>query len=369
MCRVITRFNLLYLNRLTIQIIHTIVQSLPVDHLSGSTIADMLSFHGLLLLLITGITPTALGASTPTDDVFNWETIKPSRRLEYHDCYKGDIFKCARLEVPLDWRNQSDPRTVAIAMRVLPAVVSANDSSFAGSVLTNPGGPGDSGVDIAGDAARVLQRVIDKPGHRHYEMVFFDPRGIGHTTPSSNCFLDPLSRVAWSLEYRGAGGFNGVGHGGLDSGSMAYTLAMNQGFARHCLAAESKRGDAMAYVNTPSVARDMVEMIDRIDEQRRREAGAKLDESLGGGVVNLTSDEGRLPRLQYIGFSYGTILGNYFASLFPGRVGRMVLDGVCDADDYANGAVSRPFLLVYIFLHVWSLSGGISCLLKARRFK
>jgi pimeloyl-ACP methyl ester carboxylesterase len=50
---------------------------------------------------------------------------------------------------------------------------------------------------------------------------------------------------------------------------------------------------------------------------------------------NQTADQ--IPRLQYLGFSYGTALGNTFAFMFPGRVGRVVLDGVADAQDYIDG--------------------------------
>ncbi|QPG95434.1 hypothetical protein C2857_000654 [Epichloe festucae Fl1] len=69
----------------------------------------------------------------------------------------------------------------------------------------------------------------------------------------------------------------------------------------------------------------MVEMIDQIHLFRKKE--------YPNGYVG----EKTTPRLQYLGFSYGTLLGTTFMSMFPGRVGRMVLDGVVDADDYATG--------------------------------
>lgn len=90
------------------------------------------------------------------------------------------------------------------------------------------------------------------------------------------------------------------------------------------------------FVNTPSVARDMVEMVDKIDELRKREAAKK-----GQKPPKKREDKNAtVPRIQYIGWSHGSILGNYFASMFPGRVGRMVLDGVMDPKDYATGSVS-----------------------------
>lgn len=262
------------------------------------------------------------------DEYFiNWAEIKPSHDVVYHDCLKE--FKCARLLVPLDWHNESNPRTAAIAIMTLPAKVPANDSRFAGSVFINPGGPGESGVQFARDDAKSFQKMIDVPGHRYYEIVGFDPRGIGSTTPASNCFPDARQRYMWNVELRGAGGYSGIGHGFPSEGPMAYALAMDKAFNQQCLANEVKFGQAMSFSSTANVARDMVEMIDKINLLREKE--------YPNGYVG----EKTTPRLQYLGFSYGTLLGTTFMSMFPGRVGRMVLDGVVDADDYATGPVSQ----------------------------
>ncbi|UKZ82922.1 hypothetical protein TrVFT333_010722 [Trichoderma virens FT-333] len=259
----------------------------------------------------------------------DWDTITPSGDLVYHDCYDG--LQCARLEVPLDWTNSTDTRTAVIAIAKLPAVVSDNDPSFGGSIFVNPGGPGASGVSFVLSDGHDLQQYVDKPGRRHYEIVSWDPRGIGRTTPSSDCFRsDAVSRSAWQLEARG--------NGGLDKGlnPIKYGLAMAKALSQRCKDSEHQWGDAMAFVNTPSVARDMVQMVDKIDELRKREGVSKAHDEPRLELKKRT-EEDDVPRLQYIGFSYGTALGNYFASLYPGRVGRMVLDGVVNADDYANG--------------------------------
>lgn len=310
----------------------------------------MVHLSAVLFVAICGaITSPTFAAAAESDKEFNWDSIKPTKDLVYHNCYGGD-FKCARLAVPLNWQNKSDSRTAAIAIRTLPATVSVNDPSFAGSVLTNPGGPGESGVNFAGVFAFPLQTLIDKPGRRHYEIVSFDPRGAGRTTPQSNCFSDAQHRDIWGIEYRGAGGFTGVGHGSLSRGSMAFMLAMNEAFASHCIETEAKFGQAMAYVNTPSVARDMVEIVDRIHDLYHRGNGTGSNgitpsENIPAGNEDSINGNGKLPRIQYMGFSYGTFLGNTFASLFPGRVGRMVLDGILDANDYATGGVSCSALL------------------------
>ncbi|RFU71951.1 hypothetical protein TARUN_10311 [Trichoderma arundinaceum] len=291
---------------------------------------------------------------------YDWASIVPSRDLEYHDCYDG--FKCARLTVPLDWRNASDGRTVAIAMVKLPAVVPDDDPTFGGSIFLNPGGPGASGVDYAVKRASTTQKLlVDKPGVRHYEIVSFDPRGIGRTTPVTDCFRsNGFARTAWTLENHAKGPLSS----GL--GAISYGLGITRSFSIRCQQEEKKYGEAegaMHFVNTPSVARDMVEMVDKIDELRKREAAKKQKQKpqrQGGDLEEESEDDADgedddemqtelkkrgkedkndpIPRLQYIGYSYGTILGNYFASMYPGRVGRLVLDGVMDAMDYATGA-------------------------------
>ncbi|KAJ6784692.1 hypothetical protein PWT90_00435 [Aphanocladium album] len=279
---------------------------------------------------------TTISTSGSNSD-FDWSGIKPSPQLTYYNCY--DKFKCARLVVPLDWQNASDPRRATIPILTLPAAVPINDTSFAGGVLANPGGPGGSGIEVGIEVSALLQSIIDKPDCRHYEITWFDPRGIGRSTPTSDCFHNDLTRSEWAIEGLGAGGMNGLGPGGLNKGNLAYRLALNKGFAQQCVNSEKKRGAAMAYVGTASVARDMVEIIDRIEEQRRDGHGSTTVKPLGTNYDLDTRYDLRvaIPRLRYIGFSYGTVIGNYFASMFPGRVERMVLDGVLDAEDYTTG--------------------------------
>ncbi|KAF5129745.1 putative hydrolase [Metarhizium anisopliae] len=275
--------------------------------------------------LILGLSALATaGAAAPE---FDWDSISPSTDLRYHDCYAA--FKCARLKLPLDWKNSTDPRTVAIAVIKLPAKIPDHDPAFGGPIFTNPGGPGGSGVSFVVDNGHFLRDYVDSPGKKHYDIVSFDPRGTGNSRPLANCFPGAaLARDAWKLETRG--------NGGLDKSlaAISYGLALYDGYGRRCEKADAEGlngGEIFKYLGTPSVARDMVAMVDSIDELRKTEAARD------GPVELLKRNEGDVPRLQYMGFSYGTILGNYFASLFPGRIGRIVLDGVSNADDYATG--------------------------------
>lgn len=282
----------------------------------------------MLLTLLGGILAASTTVAATDTTSFNWKSVTPTADLQYHNCY-GE-YKCARLKLPLNWLDKTDKRTVAIAMIKLPATVSDNDASFGGSVFTNPGGPGNPGIQFMLARANQLRTMIDN--NRHYEIVSFDPRGIGLSTPQSQCFQSALARDSMTLQLRGAGS--------LDQGTNAlrYNHAIRESYADICQESDEEYGEIMGYTGTASVARDMVAMVDKIDELRKKTS--KREEV----TERDTKTKPDLPRLQYIGFSYGTILGNYFASMFPGRVGRVVLDGVSNAYDYSNGPVSVTHL-------------------------
>jgi pimeloyl-ACP methyl ester carboxylesterase len=140
------------------------------------------------------------------------------------------------------------------------------------------------------------------------------------------------------MESRGAGLFDESERG------IRYGLALNDGFGERCWIADKSGvngGQIMAYAGTASVARDMVEVADKIAQLRSRQRGS-------GDKPNDTTNGSKtledVARVQYVGFSYGTILGHYFASMFPERVGRLVLDGVMDPNDYATGPVCCTIL-------------------------
>jgi len=274
---------------------------------------------------------------------FNWTSITPSRDLRYHDCYNG--FRCARLQVPLDWTkaagidtDESSTSWVVIGIATLPAIVPDTDPSFGGSVLINPGGPGGPGTDIALTFGKYFQGIID--GEKHYEILGFDPRGVGRTTPSASCYVDDLSRLA---DISQQGGLPPVVAGELGL-NLHYQAAV--GLGELCgqqktnTSAGQDDSSIFSHMSTASVARDMLEIVERADALRNTNA------STAGR--NVTAGKKHKPLLHYWGTSYGTVLGNTFASMFPDRVGRMVLDSVADADDYTSGLWRKNLMDVEI---------------------
>lgn len=81
-------------------------------------------------------------------------------------------------------------------------------------------------------------------------------------------------------------------------------------------------------MTTAYVARDMVQLVDAHGEWRKNE----VQRTVNGEIVR--DEPNGLEKLQYWGFSYGTYLGMTFAAMFPDRVGRLIVDGVVDVEDY-----------------------------------
>ncbi|KAI1092137.1 TAP-like protein-domain-containing protein, partial [Rostrohypoxylon terebratum] len=287
------------------------------------------TLSGLAAGLLSQYAVAETQASSPT---FDWTTIKPSTSLEYTSCYSG--FKCAKLSVPLDWLNNSTSvngtSRVSLAIIALPATVNESDPSFGGTIITNPGGPGGSGVQFLLEAGEILQKSAD--GNKHYEILSFDPRGVAYSEPKADCFNNQFSRDYNLIELRSMGP--------LDSGLSVVSRqkSLFGSFGSLC----ASGSEIHAYMSTASVARDMVEIVDKIDELRKSNGTASTKLHARGGARRVQQREKKdVARIQYWGFSYGTLLGNSFASQFPGRVGRVLLEGVVDAPDYFAGLWSK----------------------------
>jgi len=229
---------------------------------------------------------------------------------------------------------------------MVPARVSITDSKYGGPILLNPGGPGGSGVSFVAGAGKAIQTLVDSPEDptnctdgnnvaRYYDIIGFDPRGIGWTFPNAHCFDSPSERITWNLRV--------LTEGNLDSSDAALgrLWSMRQAFGSGCYWGMESGSDIKEFITTASVARDMVELIEALGRYRQREAKALLsvdaaasskgvDLSAYSKLIHVPGEE----KLQYWGFSYGTHLGSTFASMFPNRVGRMILDGVVNAENY-----------------------------------
>lgn len=191
-------------------------------------------------------------------------------------------FKCARLEVPLDY-EKPEGRTARIAL--LRVTAKGEPSKRLGSLLLNPGGPGASGMSYA---ATVADASTDSPITKQFDLIGFDPRGVGASTPALDCFTDAEREADAKLST-------------LNSGIEDYTEEETRQLYKKC-AQRSGGEDVLAHVGTRDVARDMDVLRAVLGDQK----------------------------LTFAGSSYGTRLGAVYAEMFPQNVRAMVLDGAVD---------------------------------------
>ncbi|WP_446019454.1 alpha/beta hydrolase [Agromyces arachidis] len=216
--------------------------------------------------------------STPTGEKVD-AALEPfyGQVLRWEQC--GD-FECATAVAPLDW-DAPGGAEIELALIRQPA-----QGDRIGSMLVNPGGPGVSGYDAV---AVSLDVVATESVQDRYDIVGFDPRGVGRSTAVDCLPPADLDRFL----YAPARGIRG---------STTWLTSQNELTHRFGQACLRDTGDLLAHVDTASVARDL----------------DMLRAALG-------EDE-----LAYLGYSYGAYLGTVFAGLFPDRVGRLVLDGPID---------------------------------------
>ncbi|KAL4751067.1 hypothetical protein BDW72DRAFT_100496 [Aspergillus terricola var. indicus] len=293
-------------------------------------------------------------SSSGSENQFSWTQLIPSESLEYHDCFSG--FQCARLDVPMDYhRSDGQGTRMAIAIARLPAKVPVTDPRYGGAILINPGGPGGSGVAQALISGRNLQTIADATviltdmyqSNLYFDIIGFDPRGVNNTTPGFSCFPNLFSQKNWELQAEADGILGSSADSFMRNWQRA--IALNPACSQ-AISTPTIDGDALGeHTNTPPVARDMLEIVERHGEWREKqgfEAQRKFDKMHGYDsqqrILERTKWNRGREKLLYWGRSYGTVLGATFAALFPDRVERMVLDGVVDADKYYTGIGPEP---------------------------
>jgi pimeloyl-ACP methyl ester carboxylesterase len=223
----------------------------------------------------SGARPSAAVTAVPTTLAGYY-----GQRLHWTPCDDG--FECARLLVPFDYSRPAWKR-FSLPVIELPA---ADPHERIGSLVVNPGGPGGSGVQYT-QAAR---SVIALPVLDRFDIVGFDPRGVGGSQPAVHCMTGPQLDKYYETDDTPA-----------NAAQLGDVVSESELFAHECA---KNAGALLPYVGTQNAARDL-------DVLR-----AALGES----------------KLTYLGKSYGTYLGAWYAQLFPHRVRALVLDGALNPD-------------------------------------
>ncbi|KAI5369652.1 Putative peptidase S33 tripeptidyl aminopeptidase-like, alpha/Beta hydrolase [Septoria linicola] len=275
--------------------------------------------------------------SASFQDVFDWASISASTSLQYTPCYKTSVeeFQCARLTLPMDYWNHTTDATISLAVIRRPATVPVTDPRYGGAVLLNPGGPGGSGIGLVVGSGRSISEIIDggEAEGKSFDLLSFDPRGVGETLPVARCMTDQHWARVWELRTMTEGIL------GSSDASLGRLWSMARARSKSCSlpptnsAGEERAADIKQYVSTAYVARDMLELVEKHGEWREAEAG-RLSGSMG--VLEKLKYRPGEEKIMYWGFSYGSYLGMTFAALFPRRISRLIVDGVVDAVDYTK---------------------------------
>ena len=207
-----------------------------------------------------------------------------AQKLHWTACDNG--FECARLLVPFEYSRPGWKR-FSLPVIKLPA---ADPRQRIGSLVVNPGGPGGSGVQYAKSARSVIApAILDR-----FDIVGFDPRGVGGSEPAVHCLTGPQLDKYYATDDTPD-----------NAAQLARVVSESELFARACAA---QAGPLLPYVGTQNAARDL-------DVLRAALGDAKLT---------------------YLGKSYGTYLGAWYAQLFPRHVRALVLDGALNPDATAT---------------------------------
>ncbi|MFJ6573178.1 alpha/beta hydrolase [Streptomyces sp. NPDC091292] len=256
--------------------------------------------------MITALPQTASADAAPSTPSLSTPSAPPAPRTArpaWKKCGTKHYptLQCASVKVPLD-HARPQGRQITLALSRVPHTAKTSQ----GPLLVNPGGPGGSGLTMAGFVAGALPKSVAS----QYDVIGFDPRGVGKSTPAIDCrpgHFDPVRPPSVPTS-------QAVEQANLDRA---------EAFARDC---GKKYADVLPYIDTLSAVRDM----------------DAIRAALGARTIN------------YFGYSYGTYLGAVYGRLYPDRVRRMVLDSIVDPtgvwyddniqQDYAFNARHDAFL-------------------------
>jgi pimeloyl-ACP methyl ester carboxylesterase len=284
-------------------IFHSYPQPIPSSHFFASFIV-LAIFLNMKYAAITGLLASAASALPTTDSPLNlrpradapsgnissFVDVPTSAELKWVPCY--DRFKCANLEVPLDYEDPSAGTTVVAWIR------QDQTNSSVPDLLFNPGGPGESGVDyiLSGGGDEISELTGGK-----YNVVSFDPRGVNASGIDLTCFPGhPEVRDAFDA-------------GSYSTSEEIYAQAVVVG--KYCTAVN--QNTTVRYGGTAAVVQDMM----HFTELQATLNGGKAEEAL----------------IYYYGVSYGTVIGHTLAGMYPDRVGRIIVDANVDSAEHYNG--------------------------------
>jgi len=211
------------------------------------------------------------------------------QKVSWQTCEDDRDYQCATVQAPLDYDDPAGKR-IDLALKKLPA----SSGKPIGSLLVNPGGPGGSGLEYVSE-----KEAFTKNLRRSYDIIGFDPRGVGESTPLTCLSPEEITEATEAVK-KGEDPLGPEESAGSEEDSAQGSTKSAVELAAAC--EQNSAQGLLDHMDTASVARDM--------DMLRALAGDS--------------------KLHYLGASYGTYLGARYAEIFPDNVGRMVLDSAQD---------------------------------------
>jgi pimeloyl-ACP methyl ester carboxylesterase len=222
-----------------------------------------------------------------TEDGEDWRQY-PGEKVRWKLCgnITGHELECGSIDVPMDQFSDVRYRHKTFSIPLLR--MRGNNATQ--NLLLNPGGPGAGGAGLIIAEGASLNTIVGE----NFHLLTFDPRGVNQSRPLASCYPDNESRRR-------------LGHGRLtdpirDSPNL---YAWTTNLVQSC---KENMGEYLKYINTPQTAADMNSILDAVGQEK----------------------------LLYWGMSYGTILGQVYATMYPERSGRVIIDGVADQFQWFN---------------------------------
>ncbi|MFI6015335.1 alpha/beta fold hydrolase [Streptomyces sp. NPDC051243] len=233
----------------------------------------------IALFLAAGTVATLVPALAPATASAAGNPLNPylQQRPAWHRCDSSTpaTFQCATIKVPLDYSRPGGKKLDLAISRLRTSVTSERR----GVLLLNPGGPGGTGVDLP----QLMASELPKSVKNKYDLIGFDPRGIGQSSPVGCGLTD--GEQNWERAYKAE--------------TFARDVKWARTVAEKC---DARQGAKLRHITTRNTARDM-------------------------DVIRAVLGE---KRISYLGYSYGTYLGAVYTQLFPRRTDRFVLDSAVD---------------------------------------
>lgn len=234
----------------------------------------------IVWLVLVGLVLSSCVSDTRTNVAENFSSIEDfySQPISWKKCGR---FQCAELIVPINYQDL----TAGVFRLAITKDPADQPENRIGSLVVNPGGPGGSGVDYAQGGFRTATTQI----LNRFDLIGFDPRGVGKSDPVS-CLTDQEADEFLALDET--------------PDNPAEIATWNDWVDRFAASCKAENPETWRHIGSWNVARDM-------------------------DVLRAALGE---PQLNWLGKSYGTLLGALYAQLFPDNVGRFVLDGAVDPD-------------------------------------